>query len=164
MSTPRAITKSALVVLAARWPVAVAFAELVASAYSRLNPLAAKPPQADDFELLGAELLQCYAAAVVELHACASPFSIEPGTRPRASPLARYQAERGARVSTLRHESIVVPDAIRALLPLLDGSRTLDEISAAVKAGGPGLSSKFADPVALKSAVNQIARNTLIPK
>jgi hypothetical protein len=77
--------------------------------------------------------------------------------------LTRYQAGRGTRVTTLRHESIVVPDAIRALLPLLDGNRTLDEVAAAVKARGLDLSSKFADPASLKSAVNQIARNTLIP-
>jgi hypothetical protein len=76
--------------------------------------------------------------------------------------LARYQAERGARVTTLRHDSIVIPDAIRALLPLLDGSRTLDEISAAAKAQGLGLLRQFADPVLLKTAVDQIARNTLI--
>ena len=163
VNTPRAITKAALVVLAARWPVAVAFADLLATAYSRLNPLAAKPPRADDFDLLAGEMLQCYSAGLVELHACASPFSIEPGARPRVSPLARYQAERGERVTTLRHESIVVPDAIRALLPLLDGNRTLDEVAAAVKARGLDLSSKFADPASLKSAVNQIARNTLIP-
>jgi SAM-dependent methyltransferase/methyltransferase-like protein len=164
LNTARAITKSALVALAARWPEAIAFSDLVASAYSRLHPLAAKPPQAEDFELLGGELLRCYAASVVELHAYASPYSIEPGTRPRVSPLTRYQAERGARVATLRHESILVPDAIRALLPLLDGSSTLDEISAAMKASGSSVSNKFADPESLRSAVNQIARNTLIPK
>jgi len=163
VNTSRAITKAALIVLAARWPVAVAFADLVASAYSRLNPLAAKPPPAGDSDLLAAEMLQCYAAGLVELHARASPFSTEPGARPRVSPLTRYQAGRATRVTTLRHESIVVPDAIRALLPLLDGSRTLDEISAAVKAGRLDLSKQFADPAALKSAVDQIARNTLVP-
>jgi len=163
-TTPRAITKAAFVVLAARWPEAVAFPDLVASAHSRLNPLAAKPPREDEIDLLAGELLQCYAAGVVELHACASPFSIDPGMRPRVNPLTRYQAERGARVTTLRHDSIVVPDAIRALLPLLDGSRTLDETSAAVKAASLDASTKFADAASLKSALNQIARNALIPK
>lgn len=163
-TTPRAITKSAFMVLAAHWPEAVAFPDLVASAYSRLNPLAAKPPRTDEIDLLAGELLQCYAVGVVELHACASPFSVEPGTRPRVTPLARYQAERGARVTTLRHESIVVPDAIRALLPLLDGSRTIDEIPAAVKAAGLDASTKFTDPVSLRKAVHQVARNTLILK
>lgn len=162
MSTPKAITKSALLTLGARWPVAVAEPELMASAYSRLNQLAAKPPRAEDFATLAGDLLHSYAAGIVELHVRASPYSTEPGTRPRVSPLARYQAERGARVTTLRHDSIVVPDAIRALLPLLDGSRTLEEISAAVNAQGPGVLRKFADPVLLKTAVDQIARNTLI--
>jgi methyltransferase-like protein/SAM-dependent methyltransferase len=162
VSTPKAITKSALLTLGARWPVAAAGPELMASAYSRLNPLAAKPPRAEDSETLAGDLLHSYASGIVELHVRASPFSIERGTRPRVSPLARYQAERGARVTTLRHDSIVVPDSIRALLPLLDGSRTLDEISAAVSAQGLGLLSKFADPALLNTAVDQIARNTLI--
>ncbi|HTS53779.1 MAG TPA: class I SAM-dependent methyltransferase [Burkholderiales bacterium] len=163
VSTPRAITKSALLTLSTRWPAAVAGPELTASAYSRLNPLAAKPPRAEDAETLAGDLLHSYAAGIVELHVRASPFSIEPGTRPCASPLARYQAERGTRITTLRHDSIVVPDPIRALLPLLDGSRTLDEIFAAVGAQGRGSLSAFADPELLKTAVGQIARNTLIP-
>ena len=162
VNTPKAITKSALLALGARWPAAVAYPDLMASAHSRLNPLAAKPPRAQDSGTLAGDLLHSYVAGIVELHVGASPFSIESGTRPRASPLARYQAERGARITTLRHDSIVVPDSIRALLPLLDGSRTLDEISAAASAQGQGLLAKFADPVLLKTAVDQIARNTLI--
>jgi len=164
VTTPRAITKAALLALAARWPVAIAFPELLAAAYSRLNPLAGKPPQAEDAELLGRELLQCYAGAVVELHACPSPFSIEPGAQPMASPLARLQAERGARVSTLHHESIVVPDAIRALLRFLDGTRALEDISAAIKAAGSSAPGKLAEPAALRSAIDQIARNALIAR
>ena len=164
VTTPRAITKAALLVLAARWPLAVAFQELLAAAYSRLNPLAGKPPQAEDAELLGRELLQCYAGAVLELHACPSPFSIDPGARPLASSLARLQAERGAHVSTLHHESIVVPDAIRALLPLLDGTRTVEDISAAIRAMGSGAPGKPVEPAAVKSAIDQIARNALITR
>jgi SAM-dependent methyltransferase len=164
MSTPKAITKSALLTLGTRWPVAVAEPELLASAYSRLNPMAAKPPRAEDFATLAGDLLHSYANGIVELHVRASPYSTEPGMQPRVNPLVRYQAERGARVTTLRHDSIVVPDAIRALLPLLDGSRTLEQISAAAKAQRPGVLSQFADPVLLKTAVDQIARNTLIPK
>jgi hypothetical protein len=99
---------------------------------------------------------------VVELHVGASPFTVEPGARPVASPLARYQAERGGRVTTLRHESILVPDAIRTLIPLLDGSRTIDEIASTVDRRKPGVFSKFADPDSLKTAVNDIARNALI--
>jgi methyltransferase-like protein/SAM-dependent methyltransferase len=162
VSTPKGITKSALVTLAACRPAAVAVADLVASAHSRLNPLTGKPPPAEDFETIAGDLLHGYAAGVVELHTGASPFTTEPGMRPRASPLARYQAERGARITTLRHESIVVPEVIRMLLPLLDGSRTLEEISAGLKTRGPGAHSRFTDPAALKTALNDIARNALI--
>ena len=98
----------------------------------------------------------------MELHAGPSPFTVEPGPRPCASPLARYQVGRVARVSTLRHESLVVPETIRALLALLDGTRTLEEIAAGIKAGGPATLSKLSDLAALKTAVNDIARNALI--
>jgi methyltransferase-like protein/2-polyprenyl-3-methyl-5-hydroxy-6-metoxy-1,4-benzoquinol methylase len=162
VNTPSALTKSAFVALAARSPAAIAVSDLVASVYSRLNPLAGKPPGEDTFEALANDLLQGYALGVVELHVGASPFTVEPGARPVASPLARYQAERGGRVTTLRHESILVPDAIRTLIPLLDGSRTIDEIASTVDRRKPGVFSKFADPDSLKTAVNDIARNALI--
>ena len=162
VNTPSALTKSAFVTLAARGPAAIAVSDLVASVHSRLHPLAGKPPGEDMFKALANDLLQGYALGVVELHGGASPFTVEPGTRPVASPLARYQAERGGRVTTLRHESIVVPDAIRRLIPLLDGGRTIDEIAAAVDRHKPGVFSKFADPAALKTAVNDIARYALI--
>jgi len=162
VSTPKAITKSALVTLATLRPAAIAMPDLVASAYSRLNPLTAKPPGAQEFETIAGDLLHGFAAGVVELHAGPSPFTVEPGPRPCASPLARYQAGRVARVSTLRHESLVVPETIRALLALLDGTRTLEEIAAGIKAGAPATLSKLSDLAALKTAVNDIARNALI--
>jgi len=163
VSTPKAITKAALVALAARVPSAMPVLDLLNAAHSKLNPLGAKQPTAQDYETLAGDLLHAYAARIVEFHAGASPFSIEPGTQPRASALARYQAERGARVTTMMHESIVIPDAIRHLLPLLDGSRTLEQVASAAKQRGSGPLSKFADVAAVKTAVNEVARNALIP-
>jgi methyltransferase-like protein/SAM-dependent methyltransferase len=164
VTTPKAITKAALVALAAQVPSAMAVTELLAAAHSRLNPLSARPPAPEDYEALAGDLLHGYAARIVEFHAGPSPFTIEPGTQPRASPLARYQAERGSRVTTMLHESITIPEAIRELLPLLDGSRTLDDVAAAAKARGPGPLSKFADVAAVKSAVSEMARNALIAR
>jgi len=57
---------------------------------------------------------------------------------------------------------IVVPEALRALIPLLDGSRTVEEIAGAIKGQGPAALGRFADPAALKTAVQDIARMALI--
>jgi hypothetical protein len=117
MSTSKAITKSALLTLSACWPVAVAEPELMTSAYSRLNPLAAKPPRGEDFATLAADLLQSYTAGIVELHIRASPFSIEPGTRPRVNRFGTLSGRtRGAHPRCATRS--VIPDAIRALLPV----------------------------------------------
>jgi len=53
--------------LGARWPVAVAEPELMASAYSRLNPLAVNSPRAEELVALAGDLLHSYAAGIVEL-------------------------------------------------------------------------------------------------
>jgi len=162
VNTPKAITKSALVTLAACGPAAMQLADLMSSAFARLNPLAAKQPGPQDFEALAGDLMHAYAMGIVQLHAGASPFTVEPSSRPQASRLARHQARSGPRITTLRHELIVVPEAIRALIPLLDGSRTVAEIAGAIKAQGPAALSRFADPAALKTAVQDIARMALI--
>ena len=162
VSTPKAITKAALMSLAASVPSAMPVPGLLAAAYSRLNPLSAQQPDDKDYETLAGDLLHGYAARIVEFHAGASPFSLEAGAQPKASALARYQAQRGPRVTTLLHESIAIPEPIRALLPLLDGNRTLDEIAASAKAAGTGPLSKFADAAAVKNAVSEVARNALI--
>ena len=127
-----------------------------------MNPLSAKQPDDKDYETLAGDLLHGYAARIVEFHAGPSPFSLEAGAQPKASALARYQAQRGPRVTTLLHESIAIPEPIRALLPLLDGNRTLDEVAASAKAAGTGALTRFADAAALKNAVSEVARNALI--
>ena len=43
---------------------------------------------------LASDLLQCHVAELVELHACMF-LVIKPGERPKASPLAQWQAARG---------------------------------------------------------------------
>lgn len=53
------------------------------------------------------------------------------GSHPEASVLARRDATRGSASANLRHESIALKDDERALLPLLDGTRSRSEIAAA---------------------------------
>jgi methyltransferase-like protein len=73
--------------------------------------------------LLAETLLQAFTADVVELHAAPPRLTNEPGERPRTSAWARFQAGRGDRVTTLRHEVVSVDEMTRHLVCALDGSR-----------------------------------------
>jgi hypothetical protein len=63
-------------------------------------------------------------------------FAIAPGDRPFASPLARAQVARGDQfLVALRHMMVnSIDDAGRHLLTLLDGTRTIDDLIAAMSA------------------------------
>ena len=80
-------------------------------------------------------------ADVVALHAHAPVYAVRPGERPRASALARLQAEQAIDVTSLRHENVRMEEpAARLLLRLLDGTRDRDALRAGLAAaGGPEL-------------------------
>jgi len=127
LTTNHPLTKAALLHLGSIWPRALGFNELLAAARLELGPSVAsrngdKAPS-DGFRL-GEFLLQAYAANMIELHAHRSQFAGAASARPVASPLVRWQLETGTTVTTLRHTSVRVTDAIgRHLLMLLDGTR-----------------------------------------
>jgi methyltransferase-like protein len=138
-----AITKAAMLVLSQQWPRSVPFAELLEAARGRLRASPATalsgPPAAQELEMLGVTMLQCYAAGVVELHVWSPQIARIPSSRPRASPLARIQATRLGSVTSLRHESATLDGLQREMLRRLDGSRDraalLDELTALVQRG-----------------------------
>ena len=59
------------------------------------------------------------------------PLVLVPGDRPSVSALARVQAANGeSKLATLRHNVILVEDAsVRALVPLIDGTRTRADLA-----------------------------------
>jgi hypothetical protein len=81
-------------------------------------------------DVLATEILRLHLGGVAELHRAAPPFVLASGPRPEAGAIARRAAPRGAANANLRHEPIVLRDDERALLPLLDGTRTREEIAA----------------------------------
>jgi methyltransferase-like protein/ubiquinone/menaquinone biosynthesis C-methylase UbiE len=119
MSTNDPVAKAAFHCLADAWPRAMAFEELQASVRAELRDDAA----ARDGRLESA-VMTSYGGAFVELHVHPPSFALTVNERPRASPLARWQLERGSTVTTLRHASISIDDALlRHLVLLLDGTR-----------------------------------------
>ncbi|MGH9664956.1 MAG: methyltransferase regulatory domain-containing protein, partial [Bryobacteraceae bacterium] len=108
-----------------------------------LNRLIGRWPQSERFEdlhtlaeerVVAEVLLKLYGATLVEFHAYRPPVAGAPGTRPEASPLARFQAREYLVVTTLRHSQVEIPDPLsRRVLQLLDGTRDrealLDELT-----------------------------------
>ncbi len=135
MTTPNPVTKAAMTVLARRWPGTLAFQDLLGEALGLLEQLGAKSAQGGlSAEMtLASDLLQCHVAELVELHAGPSPFVIQPGEHPKASPLAQWQAARGLpQVTTLRHELVNIDANTGQLLQLLNGTRNRESIYRAV--------------------------------
>src|SRR4030095_8061013 len=121
------VTKAALLALAEKLPVDIPLDELVSIAHARLGT----PGEVseDERKQVASDLLQCYAAGVVELRHAPSPFVIEPGERPEASAVARLHAARGARATSLRHQPGTNGEDTRSLFLLLDGRHTRGEIA-----------------------------------
>ena len=135
MSTASRLTKAAMVVLAERWPLATTFDDLHAAA--RARRVSTNASTDEERMRLASEILQCYAAGVLELHHAPSPFVLDVGDRPEASAVARLQAKRGAPATSLKHEhGSFNADTLRLFL-LLDGTRTRREIAAALWPGVP---------------------------
>ena len=102
-----------------------------------LAELAAAFPASISLDAAAAEpglaryVLTLFVANVVRITTAPLPFSLAPGDRPVASPLARFQAARGEKsVATLLHYPYTFGDAsARDFLTLLDGSRTRDDLA-----------------------------------
>jgi hypothetical protein len=79
---------------------------------------------AENVDALREIVLATYSAGLVELHSLPPLFTTTAGERPQASPLARWQARTGPRLTTLRHTVIEAEGEIeRQLVMLLDGTR-----------------------------------------
>lgn len=75
-------------------------------------------------------LLQLYSAGVLEFRTRPAAGVQKPGDAPEASPIARWQIERGMTVTTLHHQVLQVEDEIgRQLIRTLDGKRSRKELA-----------------------------------
>ena len=136
-ATPsNAITKAALLLLAEQWPASLTYEQLLVDCRAKVqgnsNVIPDDATLAQQATVLGNELLQCYAAGVVELRMRPIPLSVTPSARPMASPLARLQAGRNDRVTNLCHSAVQFDELLRRLLCLLDGTRDREAIIAAL--------------------------------
>ncbi|TFI57616.1 methyltransferase domain-containing protein [Sphingomonas parva] len=99
-------------------------------------------------------LVQLAHKTLIGFHAVPYPACLDPGERPRASPLARAQIASGAtNLFTLDHRMVAfVEPGPRAFLSLLDGTRDRAQIAAAWE------QSEFGGQVSVDEALSQFAR------
>ena len=123
-STNNPWLKAALVALFEAWPRMFTFEQTCELARSKLagSPAAELDPLGDP-ALLQQPLLQCGMNGLAELHVHRPPDVVELSERPLGSPLARLLAERGRRVTNLRHRELDLAELDRQVLRLLDGTR-----------------------------------------
>lgn len=127
-STASRVVKTAFAILESVWPQSLPTQELHARSLARVRAGGAEDAAGAD-ALLGV-LLECYCKGAVHLRSRAVDFALAPGDRPMASALVRYLATRGNLVTNQLHELVQLDEAARRVLPLLDGTRTVEQVTA----------------------------------
>ena len=108
--------------LGAAFPAALPYPQLRERIEARLGPGASLDALTED-KLVGL-LLQSDDTGALEMYAQPPDFPLEIGAQPRASAVARLQAERGEALTVRGASGLLAADAtLRTLVGLLDGSR-----------------------------------------
>jgi methyltransferase-like protein/SAM-dependent methyltransferase len=119
------IVKAALMHLSLKWPEYIGFEALAAAAREILEPHGPRvytaERVAEETKVLGRALLQCFAQGAAELHIAPAPFVTQIDSRPKASVVARWQAESGKSVTNMRHEMVQLDEISRHIIGHLDG-------------------------------------------
>jgi hypothetical protein len=110
--------KAAIAALCDAWPSRLSFDQTLEAAQLRLLI-----PEPNAKDVLSELLLKMYGAGLMEMDTHPWPYAPKPSERPCASKLARSQARRGNRVTSLRHISVELDEQSGSrLLVLLDGT------------------------------------------
>ncbi len=155
------LVKAALYCMEENWPLPLPFEKIRELALSHLSKSGigvAKFDSAEDRAALSKTIFLCYGSGLLELHTWAPQLVVKPGDRPRASSLARIQAGRDDRLTTLIHTSVEVAGALeKKMLRLLDGTRDrssiLSSLESAVLAGEVALAENgkpVSDPLCVR--------------
>jgi len=128
VTSDRAMTKAALLLLRERWPQPVPFDDLCRDATALLQS-AGIPTSPTDRVALGFDLLECFfQGAGVFLRSWVPPLALHPGEKPCTTRVARVQATRGTHVTSVLHETQHLERGPLHILQVLDGTRSHDEI------------------------------------
>ncbi|MBN9122682.1 MAG: class I SAM-dependent methyltransferase [Planctomycetes bacterium] len=120
------IVSAVLEILSESWPRSVPFPDLISRARARLRGTAilARQQLADEAKHLGRCLLEFHLAAprLLDLRVRPTLGTTTVSTRPETGRLAKWQAERGNRVTNLRHELVELDEFGREVIRRLNGA------------------------------------------
>jgi len=121
----RPLTKACLAVLGEIWPGSSDIDALYRLARQRTAEAGIDDEACEKTaqRVLREDVLQCYAADIVELRSWEGDFAASVNDRPRVSKLAVFQAEHGLPVVNQRHEPVRLDSVAKHLVPVLDGTR-----------------------------------------
>jgi SAM-dependent methyltransferase len=158
-STAHPLSKAALLELGERWPQAAPFATLVDTAAQRLG--LPTPPMHADVGKLASTLLTLFTlpSSPLRLQTTPDSFSATIGTYPQASAVARFQAQQGMPVTNLGHRQVVLDPLSNALLPYLDGSRSVSDLEPLIAAHATALQIA---PEPAPTLLTHLARHALL--
>jgi methyltransferase-like protein len=132
ISTSDRIMKAALAHLAEVWPQAVKFETLLAEARETLGlgPVHDVARLTKDAEILGDDVLKCFAAGVAEVRLRPTSSLSQADEGPLTTRVARRQAAAGNVVTNTRHVLVQLTDLDRHVLRYLDGQHDHDRLLA----------------------------------
>lgn len=173
LTTVNPITKAGMTLLAERFPQAIRIEDLCTAARIRLNSLPSAPARSpspeNDAQMLGADMLQCFAAGMVHVRAVPFRFVVEPGVKPKVGKLARLQAQAGHQVTNRRHEPLMLDEFNRQLVQRLDGERDrpqlVDALVGLVDTGVLGIQKegkRITDPAAVRQVIAEAVDQNLV--
>lgn len=118
------ITKAALGILGQHWPRAMDIQMLYTRSREQLKEQEqASGEQRTNREILCQDLLHCYTVGAVEFHTWQADYANRAGEYPCTSPLARWQAAKGATITNQRHEGVHTDPVVREVIRTLDGEK-----------------------------------------
>jgi len=120
------IPKALFVVLGEAYPRGLRYSELRERICEKLGMPLAELKLEDDARLIQ-QIVSSFTNRIVELHVQPLEYARGVSARPKASALARLQAEMDLPVVTARLANLALPEGLlRMLVPLLDGSRDFE--------------------------------------
>ena len=87
-----------------------------------------------DIDKLCRWVLRLFSYDAVDLQTAIPPICIHPTERPMGFLLARIQGEVSPEVTSLRHDQVTLTESERAILLLLDGTRSVPELASEMRA------------------------------
>jgi SAM-dependent methyltransferase len=130
LTTPMPLLKAAIVELTNRWPETMPFDVLFAACCERLK---LEGTDHERTQLARGLLLVVTTSDCVELSIEPSRFTVTPGERPLASPLAREQAKTQIHVTSGRHELTQLTADEKQVIRVLNGTNTVSDVATITK-------------------------------